>query len=166
MTTVRVAFVDVYALRHGVTGLEILVLRRAAAGRCPGAWEAVHGSIEAGETPRDAALRELREETGFAPRRLYNLSRVESFYRHAADEIGLIPVFAALVDDARFVLSAEHDEGVWLSLTAARGRLAWPRERRALEDIEIVLARGDAGPLEDVLRVALPAPTRGEGGGD
>jgi 8-oxo-dGTP pyrophosphatase MutT (NUDIX family) len=166
MTTVRVAFVDVYPLRQGPAGLEVLVLRRAATGRCPGAWEAVHGSIEAGETPADAALRELREETGFAPRRLYNLSRVESFYRHAADEIGLIPAFAAFVADAGFVLSAEHDEGVWLSLPAARGRLAWPRERRALEDIEMVLSRGDAGPLEDVLVVALPAPSRGGGGGE
>ena len=155
MTTFRVAYVDVYVLREGPAGLETLTLRRAAPGRCPGAWEVVHGSIEAGEQPRDAAVRELREETGYAPARLYNLSRVESFYRHAIDEVGFIPVFAVFVDPAPVTLSAEHDAADWLSLPAAQGRLAWPRERRALDDIQMLLAKGTAGPLEDVLRVGL-----------
>ena len=153
MTTFRVAFVDVYVLRQGVAGLETLVLRRGAAGRCPGSWEAVHGSIEAGEHPRDAALRELREETGLTPRKLYNLSRVESFYRHGTDEVGFIPVFAAFVGHDEVTLSREHDAAEWMPLPAAQGRLAWPRERRALEDIQVILAKGDAGTLEDVLFV-------------
>ena len=155
MTTFHVAYVDVYPLREGPAGLETLTLRRAPMGRCPGAWEAVHGSIEAGEQPLEAALRELREETGYRPVRLYNLSRVESFYRHAIDQVGFIPVFAAFITPAPLVLSAEHDAAEWLSLPAAQGRLAWPRERRALDDIQIMLATGDAGPLEDVLRVNL-----------
>ena len=153
MTTFRVAFVDVYVLRQGPAGLETLALRRGQAGRCPGSWEAVHGSIESGETPGDAARREMKEETGLAPTRLYNLSRVESFYRHRVDEIGFIPVFAALVEQAEVRLSSEHEAFEWLPVPAAQGRLSWPRERRALEDILIVLGKGDAGPLEDVLRV-------------
>lgn len=162
MTTIRVAFVDVYVLRQGATGLETLVLRRSSAGRCPGSWEVVHGSIEPGETPGAAALRELAEETACVPERFYNLSRTESFYRHTTDEIGLIPVFAAFVPDTAVRLSAEHDAAEWLSIPAAQGRLAWPRERRALEDIQILLARGSAGPLEDVLRVDL-TPSSAEG---
>jgi dihydroneopterin triphosphate diphosphatase len=160
MTTFRVAFVDVYPLRLGTSGLETLVLRRAAGGRCHGSWEVVHGSIEPGESPLEAALRELAEETGLAPQRFYNLSRTESFYRHAADEIGFIPVFAAFVTGAEAQLSAEHDQAEWLSLPAAQGRLAWPRERRALEDIAVLFGRGNAGPLEDVLLVA-PSPRSG-----
>lgn len=156
MTTFRVAFVDVYVLREGVTGLETLALRRGAGGRCPGAWEVVHGSIEPGEAPVQAALRELREETSLVPARCYNLSRVESFYRHSTDEVGFIPVFAVFIDDAPVVLSAEHDAHEWLPVPAALARLAWPRERRGLEDIQVLLARGTAGPLDDVLAVALP----------
>jgi 8-oxo-dGTP pyrophosphatase MutT (NUDIX family) len=91
MTEVRVAFVDAYVLRMAPAGggLEVLALRRAAGGRSPGSWETVHGHIEPGENPVEAALREVREETGLDPARWYNLSRVEAFYRHRTDEIAL-----------------------------------------------------------------------------
>lgn len=154
MTTFRVTFVDVYPLRRPGSTLEVLALRRAPGGRCSGAWEVVHGSIEEGETPLQAALRELGEETGLTPERLYNLSRVETFYRHRVDEVAFIPVFAAFVPNAAVRSSSEHDAFEWLSFPAARERLAWPRERRALKDIEVLLGRGNAGELEDVLRIA------------
>jgi Predicted NTP pyrophosphohydrolase len=134
--------------------LEVLALRRAPGGRCSGAWEVVHGSIEEGETPLQAALRELGEETGLTPERLYNLSRVETFYRHRVDEVAFIPVFAAFVENAPVRLSHEHDAFDWMPFAVARERLAWPRERRALADIAVLLAEGNAGALEDVLRIA------------
>jgi len=154
VTQVRVCFVDIYVLRQGAAGLDVLVLRRGAGGRCPGAWETVHGSIEPGETPVQAALRELHEETGLAPLRLYNASRVESFYRHRVDEVALVPVFVAFVDAAvEPRVSGEHDRTEWLAPAGAAARFAWPRERRALEDILSILGGGDAGLLNDVLRV-------------
>lgn len=154
MTTFRVTFVDVYPLRRAGSTLEVLTLRRAPGGRCSGAWEVVHGSIEEGETPLQAALRELGEETSLTPERLYNLSRVETFYRHRVDEVAFIPVFAAFVENAPVRLSHEHDAFDWMPFAAARERLAWPRERRALADIAVLLAEGNAGTLEDVLRIA------------
>jgi len=150
----RVTMVDVYVLRGSGPGLECLALRRAPAGRCAGSWESVHGHIEANERPEAAALREMREETGLEPIRLYNLSRVESFYLHGSGEVALIPAFAAFVAaDATAVTSAEHDAAEWLGVDAARARLAWPRERRALDDAVALLGEGGAGVLEDVLRV-------------
>jgi len=154
VTSFRTAFVDVYPIRGTGRDLEVLTLRRAAEGRCAGSWEVVHGSIESGETPAQAALRELREETGLAPERFYNLSRLETFYRHRTDEVAFIPVFAAFVADREVRLSAEHDAFAWLPFADAKPRLAWPRERRALEDIEVLLRDGEAGSLEDVLRIA------------
>jgi 8-oxo-dGTP pyrophosphatase MutT (NUDIX family) len=59
VTSIRVSLVDVYVLRAGGAGLECLVLRRGAGGRCPGSWETVHGHIEEGERPWQAAKREL-----------------------------------------------------------------------------------------------------------
>ncbi len=155
MTGVRVCFVDSYALRGAGDRLEVLVLRRGPHGRCPGSWETVHGTIEPGETPVQASLRELREETGFAPERLYNVSRTEAFYQHAGDEVALIPVFAAFVAPGTAPrLSTEHDRADWLAPAEAARRFAWPRERRALEDILSILGGGNAGLLEDVLRVS------------
>ena len=154
MTSVRVSLVDLYVLRGAGAALECLVLRRAAGGRCPGSWEAVHGHIEAGETPADAARRELAEETGLAPERLYNLSRVETFYQHRLDEVALVPVFAAFVPPGAAVrTSPEHDRFEWLRPAEARERFAWPREARALDDAVALLGPGGAGAVEDVLRV-------------
>jgi 8-oxo-dGTP pyrophosphatase MutT (NUDIX family) len=154
MTSVRTSFVDVYPLRMLGSSLQCLALRRAPGRRCPGSWECVHGHIEPSEHPAAAARRELEEETGLAPVRLYNLSKVELFYQHRSDEVALIPVFAAFTNpDASVRLGAEHDLFEWLSPAAARVRLAWPRERRALDDIETLLSSGTAGPVDDVLRV-------------
>ena len=155
MTSLQVSFIDAYLLRSGASGLEVLVLRRAPGGRSPGSWETVHGHIEPGETPVQAALRELREETGLEPARLYNVSRVEAFYRHQTNEIALIPVFAGVVDARAAVRhSAEHDRAEWLEAREAAARFSWPRERRALDDVLSILGSGDAGLLEDVLRIS------------
>jgi 8-oxo-dGTP pyrophosphatase MutT (NUDIX family) len=154
VTTIGVSLVDLYVLRGAGAALECLVLRRGGGGRCPGSWETVHGHIEPGETPADAAVRELAEETGAVPERLYNLSRMEAFYQHARDEVALIPVFVAFVaPGTRVRVGAEHDRFEWLPPAEARRRFAWPREGRALEDAVALLGRGDAGAVEDVLRV-------------
>jgi 8-oxo-dGTP pyrophosphatase MutT (NUDIX family) len=154
VTGVDVSLVDLYVLRGAGPALECLVLRRGAGGRCPGSWETVHGHIESGETPAAAAIRARAEETGAPPTRRYNLSRVEAFYRHGPDMVALIPVFVAFVDQATSVrLSSEHDRFEWLPAAEARRRFSWPREGRALEDAVALLGTGDAGPVEDVLRV-------------
>ena len=115
----------------------------------------MHGTIEPGETPVDASVRELKEETGLVPLRFYNLSRTEGFYQHRTGVLALIPVFVAFVAaDSEVRLSDEHDRAEWLSPADAAPRFSWPRERRALEDILSILGSGEAGLLEDVLRVS------------
>src|SRR5437899_2390089 len=101
-----------------------------------------------------AALREVREETGLSPLGLYNVSRVESFYLPQADAVALVPVFAAFVDPAaQPALSAEHDRAEWLPAAKAAPRFAWPRERRAMEDLVALLGSGGGDLLDDALRV-------------
>jgi dATP pyrophosphohydrolase len=142
-------------LRGAGETLAVLALRRGPHGRNPGSWETIHGTIESGETPVQASLRELWEETGLVPAKFYNLSRTEAFYQHRTDELAVIPVFAAFVAaDARVAISAEHDRAEWLRVREAAGRFAWPRERRAVDDILSIVGGGDAGLLEDVLRVS------------
>ena len=154
MTELRVGVVDVYVVCPRAEGWRVLVLQRAAAGtRCPLAWETVHGRIEPGERPEHAALREVAEETGLAVDRLYNVT-TQAFYLHGFGSVQLAVVFCAFVGDvADPHLGPEHGRAEWLSVDDARARFAWPREREALDHIGILLGGGDAGPLEDVLRV-------------
>jgi 8-oxo-dGTP pyrophosphatase MutT (NUDIX family) len=145
-----VFLVDVFVVRRTAEGRwEALVMRRAS-GRSPGSWEAVHGHVEPGERPEEAAWREVIEETGLTPVRLYNLSRVESFYLHRQGVVALVPAFAAVVEAGTVVLSREHELWEWLPLDLARARFSWPRCRRALDDLPTLL--GDP-TIEDVLLV-------------
>jgi dATP pyrophosphohydrolase len=147
--------VDVYVVRPTAAGgWDVLCLRRAPDERSAGTWETVHGHIQEGELPVDAAVRELREETGLDAERLYNVSRVESFYLHRQDVVALIPVFCAMVTaGCEPVVSAEHDAWQWLDPEGATARFAWPREGRALADALALIGSGGASGLEDVLRV-------------
>lgn len=152
MTQLTVGAVDVYPLRAGAAGWEALLLRRAPGVRCTGAWEVVHGHILPGEPPSDAALRELREETGLEAARLYNVT-VNPFYLHRADTVLVSIVFAAVTAGDDPMLGVEHDDAAWLPLAEAARRASWPRTHHTLQDIGQLLTWGDAGPLEDVLRV-------------
>ena len=145
--------VDVYVIRPTAPAWRVLALQRALDTRCPTAWETVHGRLEAGEEPEQAAVREVQEETGLAVRRLYDVT-VQPFYLHRTHTVQLAVVFAAFVDEPGHVtLGPEHQATEWLSVDEALERFAWPRERQALREIVQLLAAGHAGAVEDVLRV-------------
>jgi dATP pyrophosphohydrolase len=151
-TAVRVAVVDVFVLRRRAGEWDALVLERGSDVRCPGAWETVHGHIEPHERPEQAAVREVREETGLSVERLYNVT-VQPFYLHQERAVMLAVVFAAVILDGPLHLGPEHARGEWLPITEAARRFAWPRERANVQDAAVLLAGGDAGAVEDVLRV-------------
>lgn len=149
-TIVRAGVVDVFVVRDGARGWQHLVLRRARGTRCPGTWETVHGRVERGETPPDAARREVREETGLAIERLYALT-VNPFFMKSTGTVELAVAFVAVVARGDVTLSAEHDAHVWLSRAAARRRYHWPRERESLDHIAQLFKGGTAGNAEDAL---------------
>lgn len=164
MATVTAGTVDVYVIRPAAgradaSGWHLLALERAPDTRCPGSWETVHGHIEAGEEPEDAARRELAEEAGLVAERLYCVT-VNPFYILRTHQVELAVVFAAFVSpSAEARLGAEHQRAEWLTVDRARERFIWPHERRIVGDIVQLLGTGDAGPVEDVLRVPLPSPS-------
>lgn len=146
---------DVVVARLSTRGLETLLLRRAVGTRCTGAWEIVHGRIEAGEMPEAAAQRELGEETGLTCERLYNVT-LGGFYLHALGVVNLSVAFCAIVpaDAPPPRIANEHDACEWMLITDAMARCAWPREREALQHVQHLFRNGrDAGAVEDVLRV-------------
>ena len=152
MTKVRVGVVDVCVVRVVGRTWKVLALRRAPDAIRPGSWEFVHGRIDSGEKPAHAARRELREETGFVTKKLYSIT-VNPFYLIASDTVQVAIVFAAIVDSGRVTIGEEHDRYEWLSAAAAQKRFTWPRDAESLRHARQLLKSGDAGVVEDVLRV-------------
>jgi 8-oxo-dGTP pyrophosphatase MutT (NUDIX family) len=153
MTQIVPGVVEVYVIRHNAGDWRVLVLQRAADATRPGSWEIVYGKIDSGERPEHAAVRELREETGLELSALYNVT-VSSFFLHATQTIQMAIVFAAFVaSDSEVILGDEHQRFEWLSLDEACDRFTWPRTAQSLRDARRLLAGGDAGPVEDALRV-------------
>lgn len=144
--------VVVYVLRPTADGAshEVLQLLRRAGAYMGGTWQFCSGRIEPGETAAQAALRELREETGVVPRELSFLSHVETFYLPQADAICRRAGFCVVVgrDDA-ITLNAEHTDHRWISRAQIRRMVTWPGERAALAEI-----------FREHLRPSLAAPHR------
>ncbi|MDB4908669.1 MAG: type secretion system protein [Gemmatimonadetes bacterium] len=150
---IEIATVDVFVIRPRPEGWLVLALQRGNDTRCPGSWETVHGRIEPGERPEDAAIREVREESGLESDRLYSIT-VNPFYMHRASVVTLACVFAVFVnEDAAVQLDGEHVAYAWLSPDDAAERFVWPSEKLALQQVRMLLSTGDAGAVEDVLRV-------------
>jgi type II secretory ATPase GspE/PulE/Tfp pilus assembly ATPase PilB-like protein/8-oxo-dGTP pyrophosphatase MutT (NUDIX family) len=150
---VKVNTVDVFVIRPLKPEWRVLVMRRSAKATRTGGWEIVHGSIEAGELPEQAAVREVQEETGLRVSRLYSVT-INSFYMPAAKVVTAAVVFAAFVDEPGAVtLGVEHDAHEWLSPADAKARFIWPKSRRILDEVIELLGSGDAGPVDGVLRV-------------
>jgi len=152
-TKIVAGVVEVYVIRRNGGDWRVLALRRASDTKRPDSWETVYGKIDGDERPERAAAREVREETGLDIQALYNLT-VNSFYLHEIRTVQMAIAFVAFVDDSAAVtLSEEHREFDWLSVDDACARFTWPRAAAALRDARHLFRKGDAGPVEDVLRV-------------
>ncbi|MGH7669408.1 MAG: ATPase, T2SS/T4P/T4SS family, partial [Gemmatimonadaceae bacterium] len=145
--------IECYIVHPQPDGWRVLLMERGEHTIRPGSWEVVTGSIEAGERPEDAAMREVREETGLVADRLYCVA-VQSFYLPRRSSIQMSLVFAAFVDHpGAVVLNDEHRQFEWLAVEAARERCTWPRSRRSIGDIVELLGPGNIERVQDVLRV-------------
>lgn len=143
------------------TAGEYLLMRRV---RPADFWQSVTGSLHGGETPRSAALRELREETGLlGAASLIDLHQSRLFpivqaWRHRYAQgvcFNREHWFALPLPHRRIIRlnAAEHGQYVWLTLDKAL-QLAGSWTNR--EAMRLIAAMGQSLPP-----AAGPAPAAG-----
>jgi len=128
--------IEAHIFRKKKNGIEFLLLKRGDKEIYGGLWQMVTGKIRKDEKAYDAALREIKEETGLKPKRFWVTPNVNPFYSHEKNYISLIPVFAAEVaENSKVVICKEHTEFKWLEPGKAKKMLAWPGQRKSVEII-------------------------------
>jgi dihydropteroate synthase len=137
--------VQVVLYRDGDGRREYLLLRRCAPGLEP-FWQPVSGSLEEGEPPEAAALREVREETGIGALAELRDIRLVSRFRIAAPWLpryahgtthNVQYSFAARASTATVTLDRrEHDEYRWVGRDEALALLRHAPNRRAVELVD------------------------------
>jgi 8-oxo-dGTP pyrophosphatase MutT (NUDIX family) len=109
-------------------------------------WQLPKGLVDKGESPEEAARREVREEAGIETELLQPLERIEYWYYgteqglrvryHKFVHFYLLSYVAGDVQDH----DAEVADARWVDLGKAKEMLAFASERRVLEHAEQVLA--------------------------
>ena len=143
MGNIMVRVIDAYVYRYAKTKLKFLTLKRSKTKIYEHLWQGVAGKIEDGETASEAAIRELKEETGFTPHKMFVADHVSSFYESHFDRINLVPVFGIEVRSQNVVLSEEHCEYKWLEYEKAYSRLTWNGQKKGLKVIYEMLNSDD-----------------------
>lgn len=109
----------------GMAGVEVCLVHRPRYGD----WSFPKGKLKRGESPRDAALREVLEETGHhcVPGAVLPMVRYLANGRPKE-----VTYWSAQATAGAFVPNREVDDVLWLPPAAARSRLTHPRDRALL----------------------------------
>jgi 8-oxo-dGTP diphosphatase len=111
-------------------GDEVLLIRRGTPPRL-GEWSLPGGRIQPGERAADAALRELREETGIEARLTRLIDVVDGVFPEAGLHYVLID-YAADWLAGEPVAGDDADEAAFMAVEAALQAVTWAETRRVI----------------------------------
>ncbi|AGK70476.1 dATP pyrophosphohydrolase [Streptococcus cristatus AS 1.3089] len=98
-------------------------------------WQPITGGIESGESPEEACLREIKEETGL----LLACSSLTGFgdFTVKIDENLFIHknLFLVLTEQKEIQISDEHVGAQWVALDKVSSQLYWPSNQTTFEII-------------------------------
>lgn len=133
--------IEAHIFRRNKNELEFLAMKRVSGGSYPNLWQMVTGAIDDNEKAYKTAIREIKEETGIVPLRMWTLPNINSFYSSPDDCIFIIPVFATEVKmDDLITLSSEHSEYKWVDKDEMFNILPWPGQKKSVEILSEYLA--------------------------
>ena len=143
MQRVKVKQVDSYIYRNTDAGPVYLMLKRSTGKYYEHLWQGVAGKIEKGETAGQTVIRELKEETGKNPVKMFAADHIASFYDARKDRIQMVPIFGIEVENSEVRLSEEHSEYKWVSFEEALTLLTWKGQKEGLRTIHDEIMSGD-----------------------
>ena len=143
MASVTVRVVDCYVYRQTDDGLKFLLMKRNLNKIYEHLWQGVAGKIEDGETAPEAAIRELKEETGLDPVNMFVADHVSRFYEVHGDRINLVPVFGIEVNSDEVILSEEHIDFKWVTIEEALNTLVWNGQKKGIQTVHDMVISDD-----------------------
>ena len=143
MNEVKVRVVDCYIYCHTTDGIRFLLMKRNLNKIYEHLWQGVAGKIEKGETSSEAAVRELKEETGLSPVNIFVADHVSRFYEVHGDRINLVPVFGIEVDSENVILSEEHISYKWADIDEALNTLVWNGQKKGIQTVHDMVINND-----------------------
>ena len=107
------------------------------------AWGLPKGLVEQGESPEEAALREVQEETGLQARAIEPLGDISYWYVWEGERIRKKVTFFLMEATGGDVTQHDYEmEDVrWFPLDDARRKASYPSEKETLHRAALVLAR-------------------------
>ncbi|MAR36170.1 MAG: NUDIX pyrophosphatase [Candidatus Marinimicrobia bacterium] len=144
MPNMIIRVIDAYVYITTDNGILFLLLKRAKTKMYEHLWQGVAGKIEKGEKSWETAKRELLEETGLIPKKMFIADHVSKFYEAKDDRINLVPVFGIEVNTKEVVLSDEHSEYKWVTINEALDLLVWTGQKQAIKIVnDMILCNDD-----------------------
>ncbi|WP_149555359.1 NUDIX hydrolase [Streptococcus cristatus] len=98
-------------------------------------WQPITGGIESGESPEEACLREIKEETGLLLP-CSNLTSLGDFTVKIDENLSIYKnLFLVLTEQKEIQISDEHVGAQWVALDKVSSQLYWPSNQATFEMI-------------------------------
>ncbi|MBZ2039356.1 NUDIX domain protein [Streptococcus sanguinis] len=98
-------------------------------------WQPITGGIESGESPEEACLREIKEETGLLLA-CSSLTCLGDFMVKIDENLSIHKnLFLVLTEQKDIQLSDEHVGAQWVALDKVSSQLYWPSNQATFEII-------------------------------
>ena len=99
-------------------------------------WQPITGGIESGESPEEACLREIKEETGLILA-CSNLTGLGNFTVKIDENLTIHKnLFLVLTEQKAIQISDEHVGAQWVALDKVSSQLYWPSNQATFEIIK------------------------------